>query len=151
MGTDPSLALSPAPGRSPLIGRRLLVLEDEVLIALDVATTIEEAGGTAVIAHDADAAHRALDATGDDGGVACAVLDVDLAGHTSEGVVRRLRGEGSPFVFYTASLGHLLRTADEAMGAPVITKPAPPEKLIAAIVEVLRRQGRPGSDPRRPG
>lgn len=150
MATDPSLALSPAPGRSPLIGRRLLVLEDEVLIALDVATTIEEAGGTAVIAHDADAAHRALDAAGGNGGIACAVLDVDLAGHTSEGVVRRLHGEGSPFVFYTASLGHL-RAADEAMGAPVITKPASPEKLIAAIVEVLRRQGHPASDPGRPG
>lgn len=129
----------PAAGRdrpAPLRGRRLLVLEDEMLIAMDIATAIEEAGGVAVTAKDARAAHAALDAAEAQGGVAAAVLDVDLGGHTSEEVARRLREAGVPFVFYTASL----RRADGGplgIDAPVVVKPAPTQAVVAALARTI--------------
>lgn len=119
-----------------LRGRHLLVLEDEVLIALDVAMSIEQAGATTTVAHSAPAAHAALDALGSASTLDCAVLDVDLGDHTSEGVAERLRREGTPYVLYTASLNYLGPGA-RSPDAVVVAKPASPETLVAAIARAL--------------
>lgn len=76
--------------------KRVLVLDDEVIVAMDLAQIIEEAGHCAVGPfHTVAAAMQALAGEMPD----CAVLDVNLGdGSTSEEVAAMLDGH-APFLF----------------------------------------------------
>lgn len=76
--------------------KRVLVLDDEVIVAMDLAQTIEEAGHRAVGPfHTVAAALEALSGEMPD----CAVLDVNLGdGTTSEAVAATLDGH-APILF----------------------------------------------------
>ncbi len=78
--------------------KRVLVLEDEVIVAMDLAQTIEDDGHEVVGPfHSVETAMGALADTLPD----CAVLDVNLGdGNTSEGVAEMLAGR-APFLFLT--------------------------------------------------
>ena len=74
---------------------RVLVVEDNTIIAMNAAQTLRRLGADdVVIAPGADAAMAALDA----GDVTFAVLDQDLGGISSQAVAERLEGAGVPFV-----------------------------------------------------
>ncbi len=75
-----------------LTGKRVLVLEDEPLIAMVLVDILEEAGCTVVgPAHDADQAAKLIAESPID----VAVLDVNLgSGHTSAAIADSLRGSG---------------------------------------------------------
>lgn len=122
-----------AAGRRTLAGRRVLIVEDEALIGLDVSLAVEAEGASAVVAHDLDAAHAALD----DAPVDAAVLDINLGGGvTSEPIARRLRSANVPFIIHSGDFRMEGELIDE-IGAPVIVKPAAIPVLIQAILDVL--------------
>ena len=112
----------------------LLVAEDEILVALDLQTTLEENGyqvcGLAATARDAvalAAQHRPN----------LAVVDVNLArGSNGLDAVATLKKElGIPAIVVT---GHA--TAKDAKNAGALgclTKPFPPESLLPLIESVL--------------
>jgi CheY-like chemotaxis protein len=108
---------------------RVLVVEDDALIALDVEQMLLDIGGLVVtVAHDEASALACLERENPDLGV----LDVELGGHDSVAIARRLQATGKPFVFltgYQSSSKALLR------GAPVLEKPFSDE----ALADVVRR------------
>ncbi len=120
--------------QQPLLGRRILLVEDEAMLAYDLEWSLGEAGaevlGPALTLAEAQAIvdrQEAIDA---------AILDVDLAGRTVFPVARKLAAAGVPFVFHT---GHADRAGllAEFPEARVILKPQPTQRLIAALAEML--------------
>jgi CheY-like chemotaxis protein len=115
---------------SALAGKRILILEDEVLLALDAAETLEELGAVIIgPAHRVDAAMVLLDAIRPD----AALLDVNIAGSTSSAVARRLLDMNVPFVLAT---GYGSRS-EIAGGCAVIDKPYDRKHLQAAFTGIF--------------
>jgi len=113
---------------------RVLIVEDEALVALDIAGQLTEAGLTVV--GPAVSVAGALQLIGNSGCDA-AVLDINLGCETSEPVAQELRTKNVPFVILTGyAKSAALRGYD---GAPVISKPARPVELIAALLRCLSR------------
>jgi CheY-like chemotaxis protein len=113
-----------------LDGTRVLVVEDEFLIALDLTTVLREAGASVVgPAHSASEALDLLETAVID----VAVLDLDLGGHWVDPVAERCAALGIPFVFHS---GRGLPDAMRARfaGVPLLEKPAGPNRLIAEVV-----------------
>jgi CheY-like chemotaxis protein len=81
-----------------LTAMRILVLEDEVLLAIEAAEALEELGAVVIgPAHRVEAAMALLDAERPD----AALLDVNINGSTSAAVARRLLEANVPFVLAT--------------------------------------------------
>lgn len=88
---------TPAPARtSPIAGRRLLVVEDEPLIGLELAAMLEEAGAEVIgPIGSVEEAVALINAERFD----AAFLDGNLRGHTVEEVASSLTRAATPFVF----------------------------------------------------
>ena len=83
--------------RKPLAGCRILIVEDEFLIAMDLESSIARAGGTVVgPANTLEAAMAAVS-----GKLDGAVLDVNLRGKMVFPVADALAARHVPFVFTT--------------------------------------------------
>jgi CheY-like chemotaxis protein len=110
--------------RDTLSGRRILVVEDERLIALDLQDILE-AWGCTVVGPVASAAEAlALMEKGDP---EAAVLDVHLTGGTSEPVAEAFKASERPFLVMTAyNRSHLTGALREA---PLLNKPVDEERL----------------------
>jgi CheY-like chemotaxis protein len=118
---------------SSLAGRRVLVVEDEMMIAMLVEDMLSELGCTVVgPAHALDAAlnlaqtELALDA---------ALLDVNLGGQPVFAVADALRARGVPAIFSTGYGDAGLRDVDR--GAPVLQKPFRAGDLAKALSAAL--------------
>ncbi|MFL5280502.1 MAG: response regulator [Rhodopila sp.] len=101
-----------------LAGLRVLVAEDEALVAMMIEDLLEDLGCeiAASAARLEDALEKAQTVTAD-----VAVLDVNLAGRLSYPVIEVLRARGIPFVVAT---GYRLNDLPaELQGAPVLAKP----------------------------
>jgi len=115
-----------------LTGKRILVVEDEALVAAMVEDILGELGATVVaiatnIERAMELAHSAeIDA---------AVLDVNLRGRRVDSVAEVLRQRGIPFVFATGYGAAMSGT----VAAPVIDKPHTSEKLAEALQRALAR------------
>ena len=124
-----------ANGHAFLAGKRMLVVDDEFLIALDLQQILESAGAIVVSLGDADAALQALrDGTQFDG----AVLDIKLSGSAgdSTGIATLLTERGTPFVFLTGM--HAGNEHAKAFPhAPLIEKPYQVEMLMEALRRAL--------------
>src|ERR1700710_1124273 len=81
-----------------LDGVRVLVVDDEILIALDIEATFLEAGAEAVIL--CLTLSEALSAAAAEN-LSVATLDVRLGRETSEAVAALLYERGIPFIFYS--------------------------------------------------
>lgn len=123
----------------PLAGQLILLLEDEPLIGIDVAGTLEDAGarvlGPMRTVPDALTAIEAAQGTlaAERGRIDAAVLDVNLGDHDGEPVARRLRTLGVPFVLHT---GEMI-SEDRPIAwrdAPVVLKPNHGHELVAALL-----------------
>jgi CheY-like chemotaxis protein len=96
---------------------RILILEDDPLIALDLQLLVESAGHQVVrVCGDLSTAHRHLGA-----GFDFALLDVDLPDGKSFEVAARLDEKRIPFVFVSASA--LAELPAHLRHAPFIAKP----------------------------
>jgi DNA-binding response OmpR family regulator len=118
---------------------RILVVEDETLIAMLVEDWLAELGCEAVGPVGSEAEAMALIEAGELDG---AILDVSLDGHDSFAVADALRARNVPFVFAT---GHATgRIAERFKDAPTLIKPYDFERVRAAVTTLLDR-GTPGS------
>jgi len=109
---------------------RLLVVEDEALILLDIEMTLRDMGVADVVTASAvDEALAVIDA----GGLDAAVLDLHL-GPTgwSYGVARRLQADGIPFIFSSGTVD----VAEGFQTVPLVMKPFSGEQLAAALLQV---------------
>ena len=118
----------------PLRGVRVLLVEDEAIIAMTAEDMLEELGCvTAAIAATLSEALEAADGEAFD----VAVLDINLNGRESLPVAARLRELGRPFVFTT---GYGVAGSDgEFSDVPLVTKPYQIADLEAAIRRALGR------------
>jgi CheY-like chemotaxis protein len=116
----------------PLSGRRILVVEDEMMILANIEMALDEMGCTSISAAATIAEALALlDAKGFD----AAMLDVNLNGEKSYAVADALARHGIPFVFSTGYGDHGDR-ADFA-DRPVLRKPYLRRDLVAALAALV--------------
>ena len=113
--------------------KRILIVEDEVLVALDMTDILEDLGfevvGPAV--HQEDAVALAREAEIDAG-----FLDVNLGENkTSQPVAVILRERKIPFIFVTAydASQVTFRTSDEQ----ILRKPVTSSDMLASLREVM--------------
>ena len=112
--------------------RRVLVVEDEPLIAMDIAHTLAEAGYDVIGPAGSVAEALSLIALS---GCDAAVLDVNLGAETAEPVARELIRRGTPYI---ATSGYTREQQPEIMRlAPLLGKPVKPGLLIAEIERSL--------------
>jgi len=115
---------------SPLAGRKVLVVEDEAIIAEAALMMLQDAGAEAV--GPCDSVSKALNAL-EQSDIDVALLDMDLKGMRSTAVMQTLVERGIPFV---AATGHTIAAA--VGGAPVIiSKPYTPQQMLAALESAL--------------
>lgn len=115
-----------------LEGRKVLVVEDEAIIAMTAEDMLEQIG--CVVSAVAATFAEAMEAA-ERGGFDLALLDINLNGIASLPVAERLRALGTPFVFATGygSAGR----GDDYGDVPLVAKPYRIEALKAAIVKAL--------------
>ncbi len=111
-----------------LKGQTILLVEDEFLLSLDLTATLEGKGAKVVTANKFAEAFSLVEA-----GINGAIVDHVLSDGDSRALCERLLERSIPFVNYTGY--------DIAEGAcrhgPTVAKPAPPEKVVAALEELL--------------
>ena len=116
-----------------LAGIRVLVIEDEALIAALVEDMLTELGAT-VIGPAATVAKGLALAESET--IDAAVLDVNLNSESVDPIVDKLKALRVPFVFAT---GYGEAGVPKAAGAPVIEKPYTREALANALARIARR------------
>ena len=131
--------LGPVPAAAPevdLSGKRVLVLEDEALIALTLVEVLRELGCT--IVGPANSTAAALDRLAQ-GTPDLAILDVNLAGASSAPVAQALKALGVPFVYCTGYAEPALQIGADLL-APMLTKPVDRDELAAALRKAIGDQ-----------
>jgi DNA-binding response OmpR family regulator len=123
---------SPESTAAALKGARILAVEDDYLVLLEIATVLSDAGAVVEKCATVEQALQAIDA----GTFAAAVLDVRLAGETIAPVARKLTELGTPFIFYTGQISE--STATQWPRIRTISKPAAPKILVNAIAELMQ-------------
>ena len=112
---------------------RILVAEDERIIAADLCDTVEEAGYEVVGPHaDMSSAMLACNKQKPD----LAILDVHLNDGAVYPLAEKLADENVPIIFHS---GHISRDEVRAAfpSAPTLAKPSPPDQLIAEVGKAL--------------
>ena len=108
---------------------RVLVLDDEPLILMDLQFTLEDAGLEPVTASSLDRALELIEAQTLD----AAVLDVNLGrGQTCQPVAERLKELGIPFILHTGDLerrGEMVTKFE----VPIVNKPSSAESVVDAV------------------
>ncbi|CAO4150438.1 DNA-binding response OmpR family regulator [Methylorubrum thiocyanatum] len=116
----------------PLVGRRVLVVEDEYLIAMQVKEWLEAAGADVV--GPVPSVEQALDLIEDDD-VDAAILDINLGGKTTVyPVADRLAALGVPYLFATADVK--VSDADAYRYRPRTEKPFLKAGLMSAVTKL---------------
>jgi CheY-like chemotaxis protein len=126
----------------PIAGVRVLVIEDEMLVAMVAESIIEDAGCTVV--GPAGRLDRALKLAAQEE-IDVALLDINLGSEPVFPVAEVLARRNIPFAFATGygAAGVPPRFSDR----PVLTKPYRP----AALLAILEQLCRPDEDPSRSG
>jgi len=129
-----ALSEEPTPVRTGSIrGRRILLVEDEPLVALMMGQMIRELGGEligpfGVLSEAQGAAIEAVDA---------AVLDVNVAGELVYPLADRLVRHNKPIVFLT---GYDAKSVDERFArSSILTKPIDERELAAVLAALFER------------
>jgi len=119
-----------------LEGTRVLIVEDECVIALELECTLKDCGVQFVCScGSVESALAQIDASRD---FDAAILDIDLRGQYVGPVADRLVRMGIPFII--ASGHESQRYAIGFKGVPWLGKPVSPSQIAAAIVHVQRQR-----------
>jgi CheY-like chemotaxis protein len=112
----------------PVATRRILIVEDESMIAMMVEDFLEQSGWE--VAGWAGGTERAL-AMARDSEIDAALLDVNLNGQDTFAVADILRGRRIPFIFATGYGAD--GVAERFRGVPTLTKPFQRNELDQAL------------------
>jgi DNA-binding response OmpR family regulator len=116
-------------------GRRVLIVEDDPLIAMDLQHILEDAGG--VVIGPADSLASAFAIVQRDQ-VDAAVLDVRLETGDSLPLANLLHERGVPFLFQTSDPDLIQGLY---AGVPVLRKPFRPAELVAELIALVHNRG----------
>ena len=119
-----------------LRGKRVLVLEDEPIIAMLLDELIETAGGEATCVTSLEAAAAALAQSRPD----AAVLDINVQNRPSFDLARRLVDLAVPVIFASGYRKALV--PEDLKSVPIVTKPYGLDDLDHAFREAIARAGR---------
>ena len=112
--------------------KRILVIEDEFVIGLEIHSLLTEAGFEVVgPAATVPAALKQIS----EGSFDAALVDANLGGDTIDGVTAALANRGTPFVLVTGYGRKSL--PPQLANAPLIQKPFDPRTLIDAVQRLL--------------
>jgi PAS domain S-box-containing protein len=117
--------------QAALTGRRLLVVDDEPLIAMALADTLERAGAEVIgpVGTEGEAL-KLIEHADFDG----ALLDAHLRGHSADGIAAALVTRNIPFIFVTGGARDGLQASFERV--PILPKPFSDQQLLEALTEV---------------
>jgi DNA-binding NtrC family response regulator len=122
--------------RKALKGVRLLVVEDDAILLMELEEILQEAG--AEIVGRCRTVADALASVEKDA-ISAAVLDVRIGNFTIAPVARQLGQRGTPFFFYTGQV-----VSDPALeewrGCKIVAKPAQAQTIVSAVVDLLHRR-----------
>jgi two-component sensor histidine kinase len=124
-----------------LTGKRILVVEDEPLIGLDIVAALEDAGATVTgPAATIDEACRLIES----GSFDAALVDANLHGHPVGRVAETLAQRGVPFAFATGYDRDGLPQGFKDM--PILRKPSGSDQVVGMVARLLpsRQETRPG-------
>ena len=114
-----------------LAGRTILVVEDEGLVALELSDALENAGAKIITAGGVFDATRIIESRK----LSAAVLDFWLGvGVDCLPICALLTEHRVPFLLYTSYA--LLEGAPKA---PILAKPAPPARIVAAVADLFKK------------
>lgn len=115
-----------------LPGRRVLVVEDNPVIAFDIDDALRECGVEVVgPAHDIESGLALLREDALDG----AVLDIDIGGTPVWPIARQLKQEGVPFVFVSGDCNNGL--PDDFTHAICLHKPAQTQTILTTVAAAM--------------
>jgi len=116
-----------------LKGKKVLLVEDSLIIALDAEDLLRRLGAAKVMTESsAPGAIAAVEGERPD----CAVLDIHLGDHTSAPIAKRLLELGVPFMFATG-YGEKNQLPDELRSQQVVQKPYTLGSLSRCLGELL--------------
>jgi CheY-like chemotaxis protein len=114
-----------------LSGRRVLVVEDEMLVLIMIEDMLADLGCKSVAsAATVDKALTLINAQAFD----IALLDMNLTGNDSHPVAEALAARGVPFVYSTGNTGQ--RSRDSYADRPVLKKPFKYDELAAILTRL---------------
>lgn len=119
-------------------GKKIMIVEDEAILALDLRFTMEDLGATVV-----GPCHRlgvALKVAASEDALDGAVLDVDLAGEAVFPLADDLERRRVPFVFHTGR-HNPAELSLRYTGALVCTKPSDPERVAETLAALIDATG----------
>ena len=112
---------------------RTMVVEDDILLALDLADALRNAGHK-IIGPFASAGAALQGMTTDRPEIA--ILDIDLNGHNSFPVADALVRENVPFLWLSASSPHIL--PGRYRSQPFVSKPFATHGILRVMADLLR-------------
>jgi DNA-binding response OmpR family regulator len=119
--------------RTHMVPQRVIIVEDEYLVALDVESVLHSMGvETVVIATTLAQARQAVDEDGAD----CVLLDVSLSDGTSYDFARLLGEAGVPFGF-VSGYGDTTGFPDDLSDAPLLGKPFGENEIVDFVLRLV--------------
>jgi CheY-like chemotaxis protein len=121
--------------RRPLAGFNVLIVEDNLIVALEAEDLLRSLGAKSLVAVSTIAAAvRVRETTSID----FAVLDINLGFENSFGFAASLRASKTPFLF-ASGYGEQKRAGDSLLAELTVSKPYDREDLQSAIALTLAR------------
>jgi CheY-like chemotaxis protein len=115
-----------------LTGKRILIVEDEPIVAMMLEDLLEDLGAVTVgPASTVGEASSLIDGQMLNG----AILDINLGAERSHAIAVRLRNLGVPFIFAT---GYGSSAAGAFAGTEVVEKPYRRDHIAAALARAIR-------------
>lgn len=109
---------------------RILIVEDDAFVALDLETIVsQESGAEVVTVASLSAAERAVD------DIDMAILDIDVVDGKTYDLARQLQRRRTPFIFVSASRRD--EVPGELRAAPFIAKPYDPAAIVREVRNAL--------------
>lgn len=122
--------------------KKILIVEDEAMIACDLEDVVLSCGAKAAVCLDLISALTKAEQDEFD----AAILDYNLGGQTVLPVADLLHRKGIPFVFNTA-IADFENLSERYQGAQICRKPAQESELVAMLVQLTSGgPGKSGSD-----
>jgi DNA-binding response OmpR family regulator len=117
-----------------LTGQTILLVEEQVIVALDLQTALEDAGAKVVAVRDVAEALAHIGKFA----FTSAVLDLRPSSDDHRTIARALKRKKIPFLFHATQPPDDVTTV---RGAPVFQKPTRPQDIVKAVAALLGNHG----------